>query len=310
MEYITVKQAAERWGISVRRIQNLCGEDRIPGAVRFNRSWAIPADAVKPSDERYKKTDDSQEQETELLQFAPYRSEFLERIVEDSPYAIAVFTPDGTLTYANEAYFRTFFIEDKMKVLGKLNLLRDEITKNSGMAEIALRSIRGESHLVEDNKVPIQEVINLVGNGLPQGGIFYMTLITYPIRDKNNKLAYTAAMFLPTREYKGREEFIKSKEYIENHWLESFDLSAVATAAGLSRAQLIRMFKKTAQTTPYEYYLKIKMNRLKEKLLDVNLSVAQAFAACGMDYNGHYAGLFKEQAGETPMQYRKKSLSQ
>jgi AraC family transcriptional regulator len=33
---------------------------------------------------------------------------------------------------------------------------------------------------------------------------------------------------------------------------------------------------------------------LKEKLLDTNLSIAQAFAACNMNYNGHSARVFKE----------------
>jgi AraC family transcriptional regulator len=43
---------------------------------------------------------------------------------------------------------------------------------------------------------------------------------------------------------------------------------------------------------------------MKEKLLDLNLSVSQAFAACGVDYSGYYAKLFRQQTGETPRQYR------
>ena len=42
MEYISVKEAAEKWGISERRIQRLCSEDRIEGVIRFNGVWAIP----------------------------------------------------------------------------------------------------------------------------------------------------------------------------------------------------------------------------------------------------------------------------
>jgi len=44
---------------------------------------------------------------------------------------------------------------------------------------------------------------------------------------------------------------------------------------------------------------------LKEKLLDTNLSIAQAFAACNMDYNGHSARVFKEKTGLSPSAYRK-----
>ena len=54
MKYLSVAQTAERWGISTRRIQILCNKERIPGAVRIGRSWAIPNDEPKPVDARIK----------------------------------------------------------------------------------------------------------------------------------------------------------------------------------------------------------------------------------------------------------------
>lgn len=52
--YMTVKQAAEKWEISDRRVRVLCSEGKIPGVARAGRSWKIPADAKKPEDGRYK----------------------------------------------------------------------------------------------------------------------------------------------------------------------------------------------------------------------------------------------------------------
>ncbi|WP_312694336.1 Fic family protein [Caproiciproducens sp.] len=52
MNYISVGQAAEQWGISDRRVRVLCGQGKIPGVVRDGRSYRIPADAVKPADSR------------------------------------------------------------------------------------------------------------------------------------------------------------------------------------------------------------------------------------------------------------------
>jgi len=54
--YMTVKQAAEKWGISDRRVRILCTEGKIPGAFQEGRGWKIPQDAIKPSDGRYKST--------------------------------------------------------------------------------------------------------------------------------------------------------------------------------------------------------------------------------------------------------------
>lgn len=52
--YMTVKQAAEKWGISDRRIRVLCSEGKISGAYQEGRNWKIPMDADKPADGRYK----------------------------------------------------------------------------------------------------------------------------------------------------------------------------------------------------------------------------------------------------------------
>lgn len=54
MDYITPKEASQKWGITERRIQKLCEERRIDGVVRFGKVWAIPKDAEKPVDGRLK----------------------------------------------------------------------------------------------------------------------------------------------------------------------------------------------------------------------------------------------------------------
>ena len=54
MKYLSIKQTSEKWDISVRRIQVLCSEDRIPGAMKIGSYWAITADAEKPDDQRIK----------------------------------------------------------------------------------------------------------------------------------------------------------------------------------------------------------------------------------------------------------------
>lgn len=52
LNYISVQQATVKWKISERRIQKLCEENRIKGAVRFGHAWAIPKDVEKPADGR------------------------------------------------------------------------------------------------------------------------------------------------------------------------------------------------------------------------------------------------------------------
>lgn len=52
--FITVKQAAEKWGISDRRVRILCAEGKISGAYQQGRGWKIPENATKPTDGRYR----------------------------------------------------------------------------------------------------------------------------------------------------------------------------------------------------------------------------------------------------------------
>lgn len=55
MNYITLKEASEKWAISSRQVNYYCVEGRIPDAVKIAGVWLIPKEAKKPVDRRYKK---------------------------------------------------------------------------------------------------------------------------------------------------------------------------------------------------------------------------------------------------------------
>ena len=52
--YMTLKEAAEKWGIGARRINTLCLEGRIEGASKIGNLWVIPVDTPKTDDNRIK----------------------------------------------------------------------------------------------------------------------------------------------------------------------------------------------------------------------------------------------------------------
>ena len=56
MEYMTLKETAEKWGVTPRRVNYSCAGGRIPGAVKMATIWLIPKDAEKPADRRLKKS--------------------------------------------------------------------------------------------------------------------------------------------------------------------------------------------------------------------------------------------------------------
>jgi Fic family protein len=52
MEYITSKQAAEKWCVTDRQVRILCAAGKIEGVKQAGRSWLIPANSPKPEDGR------------------------------------------------------------------------------------------------------------------------------------------------------------------------------------------------------------------------------------------------------------------
>ena len=54
MDYLTVFEVAEKWGITSRMVNYYCRAGRIPSAVKKGHLWLIPPDAKKPWDRRRK----------------------------------------------------------------------------------------------------------------------------------------------------------------------------------------------------------------------------------------------------------------
>lgn len=85
--YMTVKQAAEKWGISDRRIRVLCAEGKIPGTFQEGRGWKIPVNATKPEDGRYKSRENIliqiERKKRELDTKRPFTQGELERLNEE-----------------------------------------------------------------------------------------------------------------------------------------------------------------------------------------------------------------------------------
>ena len=52
LNFISAKEAAEKWNISQRRVSVLCNEHRIDGAMMVGNMWIIPSTAEKPIDKR------------------------------------------------------------------------------------------------------------------------------------------------------------------------------------------------------------------------------------------------------------------
>ena len=55
LNYMTVKEAGEKWGIGGRMVTLYCAAGRIKGAEKIGNMWLLPKDAEKPEDGRVKR---------------------------------------------------------------------------------------------------------------------------------------------------------------------------------------------------------------------------------------------------------------
>jgi AraC family transcriptional regulator len=231
--------------------------------------------------------------------------ELLAKVIECFPYPIQIYAPDGTSVMVNKAMLIDFNVSSPDMIIGKYNIFKDSDIIATGRMNEVKKAFCGETVFFPDIRVPLESIKECYGIQDLDIEAIYQDITLFPVFDDEKRMKYVAALMINRRVYRGKDEIEKAKEYIETCWKERFDLSRTAKAAGLSKSHFAKLFKKHTGITPHEYYTNYKIGKVKEMLLDTNLSIVQAFAACNMDYNGHSARVFKEKTGLSPSSYRK-----
>lgn len=93
MEYMSAREAADKWGISQRRVAVLCSENRIDNATMVGNMWIIPSTAEKPIDARSVRYSKSDEKKVKpFLKWAGGKGQLLSEIEKYYPFDAAKIT--------------------------------------------------------------------------------------------------------------------------------------------------------------------------------------------------------------------------
>lgn len=111
-----------------------------------------------------------------------------------------------------------------------------------------------------------------------------------------------SAIIMPV-ETAERSAVQRARDYLVENYAEDVGLEELAAIAGLSRAHLIRAFRREFHITPHSFLTDIRIRQARRRLREGS-QPAEIALECGFADQAHFTRHFKARTGVTPGQYR------
>ena len=231
--------------------------------------------------------------------------ELVVQLLDMFPVPVVLYEPDGTMVFINQAFLKLNKIPDLNLVVGKYNVLHDPIVNGRrDFQECFRRAFRGEAVCAAD--FPAALSFEMPVDRETAAGKTFQTafgdMFLSPLWN-GEKIAYILCVFVVKRIYQGRSDAVYAREYIDSHWQDEYDPRTVAKSVNMSVTPFYQLFKQHIGMPPGVYHKKVRVEHIKEKLAEKNMTIKEAFAACGEDSRGRIARVFKEVTGMSPTKY-------
>lgn len=215
-----------------------------------------------------------------------------------------VLDPDGKIIFLNKALLELYSIKEPLSVIEKYNLLDDPVFNGrTKLCESIRKVFNGETVRISDYRTPIQELLD---SGVLREKPYesdLMEIYLSPYRDSGNNV-FVVCVSVIKEIYRGKPDVARAKAYISRNWRGKFDPRATADALNMSIAWLYRLFKENTGMTPGQYHQQCKIENIKKKLRNRDMTIKEVFEACGENSGGWILSAFKKVTGLTPTEYR------
>lgn len=136
LQYMSCRDAAERWNISQRRVSVLCAENRIPNVAMLGNMWIIPINAEKPTDARKNNGARATQKAHPFVKWAGGKAQLLDVLKSNLPSGIGTsitkyaepFVGGGAFLFSmiEEYNFEKIYISDNNKeLMNAYTVIRD-----------------------------------------------------------------------------------------------------------------------------------------------------------------------------------------
>jgi PAS domain S-box-containing protein len=143
--------------------------------------------------------------------------ERFKKLIEQSPFAIEILTPEGTIQNVNPAWNKLWGVsEDQAKdILKKYNMLTDRQAKDLGIMPLIEKAFAGEHVVLPPVQYSGNRATEQVGLKMDILNDPWIQCYLYPVRDENGKILYVVNMYMELTKIKQAEqEVIKQKELL------------------------------------------------------------------------------------------------
>jgi transcriptional regulator GlxA family with amidase domain len=103
----------------------------------------------------------------------------------------------------------------------------------------------------------------------------------------------------------GHTKLVEAVRLMEANIEEPIPLDDLSRYAGVSRRQLERLFRKYLNYAPTRYYLKLRLIRARQLLLQTDMSVTAVALSCGFTSTPHFSKCYRELYGWSPSRERR-----
>lgn len=155
----------------------------------------------------------------------------------------------------------------------------------------------------------VRQLLSLLAKEVKIGGLsgmFYVEHLLHALAARlttsgtsNNDKKNISAEKLPP------EALRRLLEHMHSDPVDKLSLASLAMEAGYSKRQLLRIFRATTGISPYQYLLRLRVDRAKQLMRRSTLSLLDIAIESGFNSNAHLTNAFRQHVGVTPSHFRR-----